>query len=102
MKHEWPIVSAVSKCLIDGRARVARGWGKGRLRAENGDVCPIGALYSGALSDTGPVISIAARLLWECLGGQSVSLYNDLPSTTKADILSLYDRAIEKSRSESI
>lgn len=102
MKHEWPVVSAVSQCLIDGRARVARGWCKDRLRSEYGDVCAIGALYPGSLSDRSPELEAAARLLGECLGGPvyAVSPYNDLPSTTKADILSLYDRAIEKSRSD--
>jgi hypothetical protein len=99
MKHEWPVVSAVSQCLIDGRARVARGWCQGRLRDENGGSCAIGALYSGSLSDRSLETFEAYCLLNDCLGGQ-VSAYNDLPSTTQADILSLYDRAIEKSRSD--
>lgn len=70
----------------------ARGGYKGAFTGEDGTVCAVGA----ARAITGNTVSL--DLIWASLDavapGGYVSAYNDDLSTTKADILRLYDNAI--------
>ena len=60
--------------------------------------CTIGACHAAAKGrfDAGPVYTA----LQECLpsGYSRITTYNDSPSTTKKDILNLFDRAIAISK----
>lgn len=93
----------VLKCLQDARQWVARAWWSPG-KADNGSACASNALAFAA-RDAGFVFSIeddARRLLARpILNGLSADLccsvifnYNDDPTTTHADILALFDRAI--------
>jgi hypothetical protein len=99
MRHETlPIV--VEK-LLEGRARIEKGWCRGLYftkyyNEDHSSFCALGALGMGweVPPETRP---LGLDYLQEALGdkGLSVTDYNDSLKTTKADILALYDRAIE-------
>jgi len=90
VKHET--IPAVVQDLMNGRQRIVENWGKGcGLSPPDGDlVCALSAVLDaknqwdlmGFLRDALP------------LGQSSIYRYNDHPTTTKQDILGLYDRAI--------
>jgi hypothetical protein len=90
--------------LIAARAEVEKGWCKGHLvNDDTGDVCAMGAVYRAAGDDfvTAPVPdSVLAmadrtrRILEDALNGRHVPFFNDASSTTKADVVALFDRAI--------
>lgn len=102
MKHEWPIdtkVGPVTQALIDGRrSLVANGWCQGSTLDYQGRHCAVGALRPFI------VACFAVRELMAVLPHEltNVPAYNDLPTTTLADILALYDRAIARARSKGI
>lgn len=102
MKHEWPIdtqVGSVTQALIDGRrSLVANGWRQGGTLDGQGRHCAVGALRPFKVAST------AVRELMAVLPHErtNVPAYNDDPTTTFADILALYDRAIARARSKGI
>jgi hypothetical protein len=97
--------------LIAARAEVAKGWAKGADYAgwtsSEGGVCAMGGIYRSAKTDEcryADLYGAAASALaphvpadFECAyysGPAMVGEFNDHPSTTKADVLALFDRAI--------
>jgi len=109
-----PVASSTTELLIAGRARIARGWTQGwqartASGAEVADTdpaavcwCASGALtagagdFSGALS--APMRGAMRELRAALPAGGMTSEWNDEPHRTQADVLALYDRAIERSR----
>lgn len=91
-------VSPVVSLLMRGRERIDGGWRQGEHRRA-GSVCAIEALC-GENKTASPaamrwlVSAIPNDRRVELMMGTSIIEYNDHPATTKADILSLYDRAI--------
>jgi hypothetical protein len=87
--------------LIAARAEVEKGWCRYHL-VNGGNVCAIGALYRAAGADFAmpspddlETVKALRRSLQAALGtGQLVPAFNDHPSTTKADVIQLFDRAI--------
>src|SRR4051794_29615462 len=89
--------------LIAARAEVERGWCKYYLTNHaTGNVCAVGALYRAAGEDVSApsggglkTVKALRRILQDALGpARLVTCFNDHPSTTKADVIALYDRAI--------
>jgi len=119
-------MTEVTELLTEARARIARGWTQGaNARDASGCVaddwsaaavcwCAMGALAvsgyprrpsGGALSRA--VAELAASLPVDTgrdaigIGARAMVLagWNDAPLRTREDVLELYDRAIERSRS---
>src|ERR1700694_2298487 len=86
-----PITSPVIDRLRWGRARVERGWCQGSY--SDGDrVCALGGVRGDDQYDNSP----AAQYLKKALGGTTaVCSWNDAFNRTQADVLALYDKAIE-------
>ena len=83
--------------LHRARDRVASAWQQGSLGSHDGRVCTVGALLYASYG--GP-----PRLLDEAMvavggpGATSISLaaYNDAPGRTQAEIVALFDAAIDR------
>jgi hypothetical protein len=89
MKSET--ISPVVSALLQGRAAVEAGWCQGFSRDER--VCAIEALWkaaNGAYARSVVFLEHARPAGWP-----SVIAYNDAAGRTKAEILALYDRAID-------
>jgi len=76
-------------------ARNSRGNGVSVVSRTATCFCAFGALQANAVGHAASYIA-ACDILEACLPEKSVVSYNDHPTTTKADILALYDRAIER------
>lgn len=85
--------------LRKARELVAAGWCKGAYQ-QGRRFCAVGALRA-ACPDEDMVVAVAHRRLGaylpELVGGDVVR-YNDAHTTTHADVLALFDRAIENKR----
>jgi hypothetical protein len=90
--------------LVKARAEVEKGWTQGRPCDEHGNVCAMGALgrAMGLVLSTrvgsaplevyrSPASDVLHRLTPRSMTLQQL---NDLPETTQADVLALFDRAI--------
>ena len=98
----------VTELLIEGRARIARGWTQGAsARDVTGSVtrawaeeavcwCAMGAV---ACREDDWATTAAAWVVLEEAAGMWVAEWNEAPGRTHEDVLALYDRAIERSRS---
>lgn len=88
-------INPVIGTLQRGRDRVQRGWcqGYGRLIEKSGrSYCAIGAISREDAADHG------IKLLTRALGVQKIydiTKWNDQEWRTQADVIALYDRAIE-------
>jgi hypothetical protein len=85
----------IAAVLLDARARLASGkWCKGTLRDDHGHVCMYGALRvamgSHRLLDPHDVTKLLIPHMWCC----SMAGFNDAPSTTLADVLTVFDKAL--------
>lgn len=106
-------MSPLERQLRAGRERIANGWTKGKsARTVDGTsvspasdsaarFCAVGALDRTSSHDNDGMAAIVA--LAAALPGPParfavtrLTQFNDDPDTTKADVLALYDRAIEK------
>lgn len=65
----------------------------------DGPTCAWGALWKFTLNDS--ATEFAALSILEGLAGVHVPHFNDAPSTTHADVLALFDRAIASRKAES-
>ena len=103
-------MTEVTELLTEARARIARGWTQGAsARDVTGSVtrawaeeavcwCAMGAV--ACRDDDWTTAEPAWAALRAAVGGETwVSEWNDAPGRTQADVLALYDRAIERSRS---
>lgn len=91
MKHET--IPAVVQYLMDGRQRIVENWAKGcGLNSPDSGYCALSALRG----DTRDCFDALFKFLRLALPAGRISIYryNDAPTTTKQDILDLYDRAI--------
>jgi hypothetical protein len=88
MKRET--LSPTIELLLKARGLIEDGWCQGF--SHDGRVCAVEALWRIA---EGP--SVAVSLLQQALPARAISVmqYNDARTTTKADILALYGRAID-------
>lgn len=100
-------MGALLESLRTGRERVARGWTQGLYAIDlNGDKvdptseaascwCAVGAIPRFVRGEHVHGEAVAA-LGWAIPVNQCVDVvgFNDLPTTTQADILALFDRAI--------
>lgn len=107
----------VSSQLKKARALVNKGWTKGRLKVYNNNgcsYCAIGALNE-VTSVTDNIYDTVNEYYWPCCNyliealklidrphyqGTRVEFYNDHPSTTKQNILDLYDVAIKLAQAD--
>lgn len=107
----------VLRCLIEGRALIAKGWCQGpyATNAEGRSVCfsdpgAVNFCSSGALRRTMAAldIRIAAKILLSeatppgtlsAFSNTRYITYSDARSTTRADMLAMWDRAIAARRS---
>lgn len=90
--------------LIAARAEVEKGWCKKDLEDSVGNVCVVGAIERVTCGGRGKRnfapgwSTLRFTQLWDHMATfvpQSVvQAFNDDPSTTKADVLALFDRAI--------
>ncbi len=97
--------------LIAGRARIERGWCQGTYARDDDGVqvyaedldypglsfCALGAIGEQISRCEGAALILANHIPKDRrypLNARSVSWFNDDPSTTKEDVLALYDRAI--------
>ena len=85
--------SAAIELLLRGRERVEAGWCQ--EWSHDDKVCSAAAIYPSDLTRPG-AFSEAMFFLEQALPAPwpSIIPYNDDPTTTKADIISLYNRAI--------
>jgi len=104
MKHEWPIETLdapspneIIRILREARAIVAEGWCKGVAEDGQGNHCALGALALAAPRERviKTIIPILNKALPKSFSFGTIACYNDSLSTTQADILALFDRAIE-------
>lgn len=100
----------VLKCLKDARDRIERGWCQyayaldadgDRVRfsrmSDANSWCALGALYTAADPCETDAGFKCSSLLEDCIGGdERLSEWNDVSDRTQADVLALYDQAIEK------
>ena len=92
MKHA--AISPIVEVLLQARADVEANWCQGF--GQEGQVCALQALWNtkiGRYEEAGSFLIKALPQIWAVRGG--IITYNDDKTTTKADILALYDRAIE-------
>jgi hypothetical protein len=92
--------------LIAARAKVAQGWTQhapGRDAEGNlVDIkiavcwCAIGACYAVVPSDSQGVADIAMFELSKVVPGGLISVFNDAPGRTQAEVLEVFVRGIEK------
>ena len=86
--------------LMGARAEIEKGWCKYLAEDRFGNVCSVGAVRrvcrsEGSLDLQNAAIDAALRCLYLAVpGSTSIPLYNDRASTTKADVLALFDRAL--------
>lgn len=99
-RHEWPITETVhgpvATILIKARAIVAAGWCQGTEFDGDGNYCLSEALRLAGLegrTDTDAFNYLTGALPRQ-YGFKPLHEFNDAPSTTKADILAFFDRAI--------
>jgi hypothetical protein len=80
--------------LMKARAEVEKGWCKYHSEDGHGNVCAMGGIrrVTGSYHDGDGLVAV--RALSGVVGDLIVPDYNDDPSTTKADVLALFDRAI--------
>lgn len=96
--------------LRGGRDAVRRGWCQKALRDEVGNVCALGGLLrtlggevwrgghvSGARDAMGDAMD---KLEAQIPGGIDIVRFNNAPGTTQADVLAVFDRAIEARKGE--
>jgi hypothetical protein len=100
---EQPVTDGVLRVLIEARALLSdpARWCK-ESRYEGSAMCTWGAIsrISGKWDDPeteGLLSDVAIELNPECWGYIE---FNDAPSTTHADVMALFDRAISRRRSE--
>lgn len=79
-----------AKALIDTPDK----WCKGRMYSRDGRMCAFGALYCGFRSRDEDYVDALMLLNAQSPKGR-LSAFNDAPETTHADIMALFDRAIE-------
>lgn len=99
----------VLRRLIEGRERITKGWCQRHLR-EGHSVCARGAIVLATARLWWEADSVAAqadRVLannlpapWQNRTDFSVVTFNNAPTTTHADVLALFDRAIASRRAE--
>jgi len=100
-------VSAVLEALRAGRERVARGWTqRGYACDANGNDaspasslatcwCALGGIYANSRQRAAHDAAVVALMDAMPPGaGHDVAAFNDATTTTQADVLALYDRAI--------
>lgn len=104
-----PILPELTQYLIEARGFVERGWCKKSYINTIGSVCAVGGLEASERKKYGrfictPFFTKARQLLQQSIPAhfayQGTESYNDSLSTTKQDILDLYDRAIQLSLEE--
>lgn len=96
----YPEMPPVAALLSKARAYLSEPehWMKGNFRNQHGQVCALGAFYSACdyawdyKAPTSFMVEGCNALANAC--PEPVIAYNDSPSTTHADILALFDRAI--------
>lgn len=102
-----PVVETddVLRCLIDGRERITTGWcrfalakdGAGRLVGPDSpnaqSFCVMGAVIRRPMGGNAIVALMEARK-----DGRGLPCFNNSPTTTHADVLALFDRAIAARR----
>lgn len=92
-----------AKALIDTPEK----WGKGAYIPREGCYCALGAVAKVADHDPEAAWSDdRVKGLWDALaaalpGSRDVPTFNDRPTTTHADIMALFDRAIASAESSS-
>lgn len=102
-------MSTAADVLREARRLIERpeNWIKGTAEAVNKDgekcYCAIGALEAATESagrhgplGHGPLFWAAHRALRDVIPGRLIQVYNDYPGTTHADIVAVFDKAIEK------
>jgi len=93
-------MSTVRENLIAARALIdtPEKWGKGSYEPSHGCYCALGAIDAVEKTHGGFYASEAtANALRSAIGNECFSIvdFNDAEETTHADILALFDRAIE-------
>lgn len=90
-----PVTSPVIEALREGRARVERGWCQHTSMNAAGAVCALGALgdqYGNLrVPDAGDMLCATAGA--QCYA--DIGNWNDAPERTQADVIALYDKAID-------
>lgn len=93
-----PITNPVIDDLREGRRLVVVGWCQNALRDEFGRVCALGGAFRSNAPRDNDRFHAATRFLCAALGASrngEVQRWNDDHDRTQADVLALYDRAIE-------
>lgn len=94
----YEVTSPVTQMLIEGKDRVQSGWCQQTMR-QRGSVCIIGSLrirdFDAFLEAEGVLLNAVNLLGYP---QRTVRDFNDDMSRTKAQILEVYDKAIELSK----
>ena len=94
---------AVVAALQHGKERIARGWCKGTIMNERGEVCASGALGAPAAADQ-ELYGRATDMLLLVTGCErphaSVTSHNDYCLAGQADALDWFDRAIRMAKDQ--
>lgn len=91
--------------LMVARTRVALGWCQRKLADDAGRMCALGALrncqHDLDVGEWSPAIEAAADFVRSALPfGNSIPAYNNHETATHADVLALFDRAIDARKAE--
>lgn len=97
-----PVTNPAIEALREGRARIERGWCQHHLNdPATGAVCVIGAIH--LLRSANNIKSAALGFICHARDGAAhIVEWNDTPSRTQADVIALYDRAIELAVAEEL
>ena len=91
--------------IAKARKEIERGWNQHALEDQYGNVCAKGALQRVCVGWTGwgcantmylEAVDLLNDAIPETYPVRLVAAYNDDPSTTKADVLALFDRAANR------
>ena len=96
MPFDGTKLDETTKLLIEGRAKVERGWIQGAYCTVDG-VCMTGALGyggDGVFDIELDILDAATKRLEAATGWCPVTLWNDVPGRTQAEVIAAYDRAI--------
>jgi sugar phosphate isomerase/epimerase len=86
--------------LIGAKAELERGWCQYALEDLDGNVCALGAVNrvsGGNANEWTPVVGLGALDALATAGGfgmAEIVPFNNDPNTSKADVIALFDRAI--------
>lgn len=100
MKHEFAVETESLGILRRARSYIEQGWCKGRLEDDDGNVCMYGAIERASPRRKRGPYDLIRKAVFDAGWIDEASTFNDYKSTTKSDVLAVFDRAIVMAEAE--